>query len=120
MGVPQNRWFMENAIKMDDLGVPPFQESSIYPPETSLNHVGNLCWNQFIMIYLEFGAYFCCSSSSSMWILGSKESYVSWIRNTTTNGIERFQETNIDGHIEWRSKKKVEFKLMLINVGKTV
>ena len=43
MGVPQNRWFMENAIKMDDLGVPPFQESSIYPPETSLNHVGNLC-----------------------------------------------------------------------------
>jgi hypothetical protein len=30
MGVPQNGWFtMENAIKMDDFWVPPFQETSI-------------------------------------------------------------------------------------------
>ena len=32
VGVPPNRWFifiMENTMKMDDLGVPPFQETSI-------------------------------------------------------------------------------------------
>ena len=29
IGVPQNRWFlMETPIKMDDLGVPPFSETS--------------------------------------------------------------------------------------------
>ena len=31
MGVPQNEWFVTgNPIKMDDLGVPPFQEIPIY------------------------------------------------------------------------------------------
>ena len=39
MGVPQNRWclLMENPRTMDDFGVPPFQETSIF------QYISGLC-----------------------------------------------------------------------------
>jgi len=42
MGVPQTRWFIKkNPIKMDDLGIPLFQETSIYVKNTS-----SVLWDQ--------------------------------------------------------------------------
>ena len=45
IGVPQNGWFvMENLIKMDDLGVPLFLETSIYPGDPCDWHMKIYMW----------------------------------------------------------------------------
>ena len=54
MGTPKWMVYMENPIKMDDLGVPPFKETSIYLPDIKPPFVPPSCIFLQVGLWLTF------------------------------------------------------------------
>ena len=92
-GYPKNGRFIEgNPIKMDDLGVPLFQETSICPNETQDLKSIELKFNCLGVLYPNFGTfldtflrwpYLICQCIGSLGVPSHSSKLLSWVQSPT-------------------------------------
>ena len=67
MGIPQNRWcIVENPIKMDDLGVPLFQETAKWGWKDTISLLPPICVNDPTISFYAHPAAALCGKAWSL------------------------------------------------------